>query len=266
MCLVPRFGEQVMPIWEYAEVRNRSVSNAFVYDTHCMYCRSQLERDYADEEDVTTYDTFNYGLSDNFSTESRGVIGLCPGCGWWKYAVDTRVGGTPRTEYEVAIGSLKELDFSSGIAAVSDVRDYLVARYNDRYSIHPRLMEEVVASIYKDHGYDTCVTSYSGDGGIDVILRGPNEQTVGIQVKRYRNKISASQIRELVGALVINGHTKGVFITTSEFQSGALTLTRAGASKGVFVELVDGAQFLEKLKIAQLSSTELLRTRSLGET
>jgi restriction system protein len=251
-----------MTIWEYAERRETPFTQDFVYNPLCMYCHSPLERDREDESNSTLDDYINYGMSDGFTTATHAIIGICPGCGWWKYAVDTQIGGRPNPSYEnVRIGSLMRLDLSSGLLAIADVRDYLVAKYESRFQINPRIMEELVASIYRDHGFESLVTAYSGDGGIDVILRGPHEQTVGVQVKRYRGRISVSQIRELVGALVVNGHTRGVFVTTSEFQSGAHTLAQNAASKGVFIELVDGLQLFEKLRIAQLSSTRIIADR-----
>lgn len=47
-----------------------------------------------------------------------------------------------------------------------------------------------------------------------VILDGKGNKTIGVQVKRYKNSIRVSQIREFAGALIENDMTKGIFITT----------------------------------------------------
>ena len=120
--------------------------------------------------------------------------------------------------------------------------------------INPRTFEKVVASIFKDHGYLARVTAYSGDGGIDVILEGKDGDLIGVQVKRYKNKISVAQIRELTGALVLNGITKGIFVTTSEFQSGVYSIAKQSTERGYPIELIDATSFLQELKIAQLSN------------
>lgn len=106
--------------------------------------------------------------------------------------------------------------------------------------------------MFGDRGFHTRVTSYSGDGGIDVILERPGE-TVGVQVKRYRNAISAEQIRSLAGALFVGGYTKGVFVTTSRFQPGGTQASALAHARGMAIELLDAPRFFEELKIAQRS-------------
>ncbi len=131
---------------------------------------------------------------------------------------------TPEFEcYSGAIGCLKELDLTDVSVPLDDVRQYLLAKKDSVYEAHPKLFEDVVCSVFKDFGWDARVTAYSGDDGIDVVLDGHADNTVGVQVKRYKkqNKIEAEQIRSLAGALVVNGHTRGVFVTTSSFRKGA---------------------------------------------
>jgi len=53
-----------------------------------------------------------------------------------------------------------------------------------------------VASVFRDCGFHARVTSYSGDGGIEVILE-RGDETIGVQVKRYKSAIDAEQIRSL---------------------------------------------------------------------
>ena len=48
---------------------------------------------------------------------------------------------------------------------------------------------------FGDLGYRARVTAYSGDDGIDVILDGDDDKAVGVQVKRYKNRIEVDQIR-----------------------------------------------------------------------
>lgn len=68
---------------------------------------------------------------------------------------------------------------------------------NRDIDVHPRVLEQIVCSIFKDLGYKARVTAYSADGGVDVILDGANDNTVGVQVKRYKQerRIEAEQIR-----------------------------------------------------------------------
>ena len=133
---------------------------------------------------------------------------------------------------------------------------FLNGKYGERFSVDPGRFETTVAAVFAGIGYDARVTGQTGDGGIDVILDGPNDKTIGVQVKRYKEKIQANQIRELTGALVIKGHTKGIFVTTSDFTSGAAVTSGLSAARGVPIELVNAERFYDAMKIAA-TSTEL---------
>ncbi len=92
--------------------------------------------------------------------------------------------------------------------------------------IDPYYFEKVILILLKKMGYgDFIETSKSGDGGIDGII---NEDKLGldkifIQAKRYgENKVREKEIRNFIGAM--SGDTsKGVFVTTSDFDKGAIT-------------------------------------------
>ena len=219
-----------MSIWYYEQHHRRAAENAeAVYRMDCVFCRTDLLRDKEDEQKVEVYDTLNYGMSDRFTTNCTAVIGICPGCGWWKYGVGTQIGGKSPTFFETKLASLKKLDLADVSIPLEDIRAYLTARYDRRFDLHPRVFEQVVADVFRDHGYHAHATAYSGDGGVDVVLK-RDDISIGVQVKRYRGRIGVDQIRELTGALVIEGHTRGIFVTTSEFQSGASdTARRSGA-------------------------------------
>ena len=250
-----------MSIWYYGARHQQNNDAILASQSNCIFCNTPLYRDKEDEKKATLSKDVFYGWSDNFTTNSSALLGICPACGWWKYVLETQFGGKGVPSITTKIGSLKKLDLADISLPLQEVRAYLVARYEARFETHPRLFEEVVASVFRDHGFEADVTAYSGDGGIDVNLRGDEQGSIGVQVKRYKGRISVGQIRELTGALVINGHTKGIFVTTSEFESGANKTAAMSSDRGYPVELVDGHAFLDALKIAQLSSTKDLHLR-----
>ena len=91
--------------------------------------------------------------------------------------------------------------------------------------IDPYYFEKVILILLKKMGYgDFIETSKSGDGGIDGII---NEDKLGldkiyIQAKRYEdNKVREKDIRNFIGAMS-GDTTKGVFVTTSDFDKGAI--------------------------------------------
>jgi len=127
----------------------------------------------------------------------------------------------------------------------------LTARYKRRNDLHPRLFEETVGSVFRGLGFEARVTAYTNDGGIDVVLDENSETTIGIQVKRSKRRISVEQIRSFTGALVLGGYTKGVFVTTSEFQSGAKRVAGLAQLRGTAIELMDAKRFYDALRITQ---------------
>jgi hypothetical protein len=92
-----------------------------------------------------------------------------------------------------------------------------------------------------------------------VVLDGPDDVEVGVQVKRTKNKIKLGQIHQFYGALVENGLTRGLFVATSDFQPGAVRSARAFTQlHGRPIELIDAEKFYDALKIAQRKRYETI--------
>lgn len=194
-------------------------------------------------------------LSGGLSNHSS-YLHICPMCGWW-LAVDRAILSAIEWQhwYITLISSsvLQELDVTDIRVPVNDVRNYLARRFEARRSLHPRIFEETVASVFEDHGYRATVTAYSRDGGIDVVLVGANGDRIGVQVKRYQRSIEVEQIRSFLGALIVGRYTRGIFVSAADFQRGAKKLAKHCTNQHIPIELVDGKRFLELLGIAQLN-------------
>jgi restriction system protein len=233
-------------MWEYAEA-GRIMTLKSVGTNDCIYCRTPLIR----------------LLPKRFDHNTRSLlaqVSLCGCCGWWVvYRVhQCGLARTPDVErYSANIGCLKELNLNDITLPLTEVRKYLLAKRDSVYELHPRQLEEIVGSIFRDQGYHARVTEYSGDRGIDVILDDPAGGTIGVQVRRHKKtrKVEAEQIRALTGALVIQGHTKGVFVTTSSFRRGAVREAVDSEAVGHPIELVDATRFLQALEVAQMKSS-----------
>ena len=112
-------------------------------------------------------------------------------------------------------------------------------------TIDPYYFEKVILILLKKMGYGEFVeTSKSGDGGIDGII---NEDKLGldkiyIQAKRFNeNKVREKDIRNFIGAM--SGDTnKGVFVTTSLFDSGAIEKAKNAHHK---IILIDGLKLVD---------------------
>jgi len=232
-------------MWIYNDVVSEPKAVRAVVDARvCLFCRAKMSV-----------------IKEEPSVSPRGMdeimltVQFCAMCGWWtkKRTVIVYFKDTINTNCyaDGVVGSLREFDISDQSSTIEEIRSYLAVKYDERFHIDPWKFEEVVSSVYKHLGYDTRVTARSGDGGIDVVLDGPGNTLVGVQVKRYRNKIKVEQIRSFAGALLLNGMTRGVFVTTSRFQSGANEVARLYKLKGIAIELIDAEKFYQALGIAQ---------------
>jgi restriction system protein len=109
----------------------------------------------------------------------------------------------------------------------------------------PYYFERVVLQLFHKMGYgEFFETAKSGDGGIDGII---NQDQLGlekiyVQAKRYsENKVREKDIRNFIGAMS-GDTTKGIFVTTSEFDEGAIKKAREAHHK---ITLIDGEIFVE---------------------
>ncbi|MCC2589994.1 restriction endonuclease [Chryseobacterium sp. MFBS3-17] len=111
-------------------------------------------------------------------------------------------------------------------------------------TIDPYYFEKVVLKLLNRMGYgDFIETAKTADGGIDGII---NEDKLGldkiyIQAKRFtENKVREKDIRNFIGAM--SGDTnKGVFVTTSLFDKGAVEKAKNAHHK---IILIDGDQLV----------------------
>jgi restriction system protein len=131
----------------------------------------------------------------------------------------------------------------SGFSAIeTEVKTELLERLKE---IDPYYFEKVILILLKKMGYgDFIETSKSNDQGIDGII---NEDKLGLekiytQAKRYSdNKVREKDIRNFIGAM--SGDTrKGVFITTSSFDQGAINKAKEAHHT---IILIDGVQLSE---------------------
>jgi restriction system protein len=117
----------------------------------------------------------------------------------------------------------------------------------------PAFFEQLVLDLLHAMGYGTSREDLqrvggSGDGGIDGIisLDKLGLEKVFVQAKRWQNPVGSPQIQTFMGALQLQGASKGVLLTTSTFTKDAKDA--AARARGSIV-LVDG-QRLAALMLA----------------
>jgi hypothetical protein len=126
-----------------------------------------------------------------------------------------------------------------------DVRARLLLELMD---MDPRAFEDLIGRLLTSLGFvDVEVTSYSGDGGIDVrgtlAVGGVTNVKTAIQVKRWSKNVPGRTVRELRGGL--SPHERGLIITTSSFTRDARS--EAEIADRTPISLVDGSRLVSLL-------------------
>ncbi|MEU7424724.1 restriction endonuclease [Streptomyces sp. NPDC040750] len=122
-------------------------------------------------------------------------------------------------------------------------------RYDDEpdlYDMDPIAFENLVADLFRAMGMRAVTTQRSNDGGVDVDALDPTPIRGGkivVQVKRYRNTVPPTAVRDLYGTVQDAGANKGVLVTTSGFGPGSRTF-----AAGKPLELVSGTELVDLLR------------------
>ncbi|MCT9091202.1 restriction endonuclease [Streptomyces sp. ASQP_92] len=115
----------------------------------------------------------------------------------------------------------------------------------DLFTMDPIEFEGLVAELFRARGMQALTTQRSNDGGVDVEALDPDPISGGriiVQVKRYRNTVPPTAVRDLYGTVQAAGANKGVLVTTSGFGPGSY-----GFAEGKPLTLVSGVELVELL-------------------
>ena len=161
----------------------------------------------------------------------------------------------PVTSKVDSTGEKKEIEEKLGEMTPTEQMDVAFKSINDDLAadllqrvldMSPNFFEKLVLDLLLNMGFGSrnkemaIVTPTSHDNGVDGIIP---EDALGldkiyIQAKRYTdNPVSKPEIHKFIGALDEQKATKGVFITTSKFTSGAVETANKASKK---IVLIDG--------------------------
>jgi restriction endonuclease len=112
----------------------------------------------------------------------------CDFCSWWSLDYRGSLLVSPEEAYSTScsLSVQKELPIGDKAIPLGSLHDYLKAHSEEIDRIHPRRLEELLAAIFAEHGFRPMLTTYSKDGGIDIILFEHDGHPTAVQVKRYR--------------------------------------------------------------------------------
>ena len=113
-----------------------------------------------------------------------------------------------------------------------------------QFSERPTEFETFCAELFQKMGYKATTTPPTNDGGYDIWLERDGKTTI-VECKCYSETHSVGRptIQKLVGANNVKGANTMLFITTSDFSSGAVNYAQEAG-----VELINGSHLLVLLK------------------
>lgn len=195
------------------------------------------------------------------SFEESEKVWECDTCGWWEYSFYSYMEDQQLyqqfKDWEIKINSaiLKKFELTSKEVPINILRKY-ISKNNDKiYNINDKKMEELVASVFKDHyNCDVRLVGKSHDGGIDLILIESEKSTI-VQVKRrtVAEKVeSVKEIRDLLGATLLAESRNCIFVTTANhFSKDSIKAKQLAISKEIVdtFELYDFNGFMKLMDL-----------------
>lgn len=113
-------------------------------------------------------------------------------------------------------------------------------------SLEWKRFETVCTEYLKAIGHDAQETRIGADGGVDIVVHGNGQEMpiAIVQCKAWNTyKVGVKPIRELFGLMAAEHVTNGMFITSGEFTSEALSF-----AEGKRLRLIDGDKLLKSIK------------------
>jgi len=181
-------------------------------DNHCPYiCERHMQEN---ESQATGVNTRSAGTKISYPYTHR----------WWTYGW---------TEYEPLEDrhillykiALPQISLSSDVN--QELIQYLAQHPHLIHDVSPRKFEELVATIFRNQGFDVNLTPATRDGGVD--LYAARNDSFGqllyvIECKRYQSsrKVGIEIVQRLYGVAKSKGATKGLVVATTTFTHDAI--------------------------------------------
>ncbi|MDP3281421.1 MAG: restriction endonuclease [Nitrosomonas sp.] len=194
------------------------------------------------------------------------AISVCSNCGWWESMDEATLefgdGDWYKSRTFRRRALLKEFSVGGSETPIHLLHQHLAKDRNAMYFISPSKLEHLVGRVFSE--FMSCESIHlggPGDGGIDLILvRG--EQDYVVQVKRRASPESVesvSGIREFIGAMLLKGGNRGLFVTTApRFSQPALAAAQVALDRKIVdkIELIDGNRLFDICKLTTPSCSK----------
>ena len=190
------------------------------------------------------------------SSHREYCLWYCRNCRFWQARLysDRFMRHTP-PDHQAYISKLREFNTNLPEGCNTELALYIRSHPNFLYSCDPTHFEKIVADVFRAN-YTNAEVRHVGqpqDGGVDVLLIDAEKEQWLIQVKRRGSPNSTegvSTIRDMLGAMVVEGVGRGVVVSTANQFSRDAIQAAARAKVGPYrmnIQLVDSSIFNKML-------------------
>jgi len=123
--------------------------------------------------------------------------------------------------------------------------------------------EDYISSLFRRLGFEVEATSYSNDGGVDLVATYKEPVFSGkyiIQCKNWTGPVGQPEVRDLYGVVMDQRANKGILITPSDYTQQAYDF-----ANGKNIELINGS-ILRALLAADSENTKVSITQKVNDT
>ena len=97
-------------------------------------------------------------------------------------------------------------------------------------SLTPQRFEVLCLAYFRGLGFRATARSFGPNGGVDIRLHAPNDPKSLVNLvhcRSHKKPIGVQEVRELVGAMSVNGVPRGIFVAARGFQVSAREYAQA---------------------------------------
>lgn len=231
----------------------------------CPFCKKEVNK-------VFEYSGMDFERLKGVSFEEVENVWKCDKCGWWQHSFYSYMESYEEysQEYkdwyeELNSSILRRFDVGSKKAPINILRDYITRNADKIYNINYKKMEELVASVFREHyNCDVHMAGKSHDGGKDLVLI-ESDKSIIVQVKRRmsaKKTEAAKEIRELLRTTVLERSRNSIFVTTADnFSPDAIKTANKAITNSIVdtFELFDYNRFMNLLNLYKKHELEIWR-------
>jgi hypothetical protein len=185
--------------------------------------------------------------------EFCGALEYCLNCRYWRFHY-TKTDHFPREfgltlAYSSLAAKIKEYECDLPDGVTTEVAAWLRRKPSAWHTMSPTRFERLIADVFR-RNYSSAEVIHVGrpdDGGVDVLLVESNGCQWLIQAKRRESPYASegiSTIRNLLGAMVLDGASHGIVVSTADhFTYRARQAVRTAQQRDMVLRLVDRRAF-----------------------